>query len=130
MGVPAAFQNVQLPVAPPMAVALPTNPMMTFRPKPAPTYDQGTEGTLFHQSFLTKGGVRTTIAVSGGTIILRPAELTVNITRVSRGTRKEVARFLSGRFPLGAKIDGQLYTSAVLVETVLSRLPGQVKISY
>ena len=53
MGVPAAFQNVQLPVAPPMAVALPTNPMMTFRPTPAPTYDQGTEGTLFHQSFLT-----------------------------------------------------------------------------
>ena len=130
MGPAAAFQNVQLPVAPPMAVALPTNPLMTFRPTPAPTYDQGTEGTLFHQSFLKKGGVRTTIAVSGGTIILRPAELTVNITRVSRGTRQEVARFLSGRFPLGAKIDGQLYTSAVLVETVLSRLPGTVKISY
>ena len=85
---------------------------------------------LFHQSFLKKVGVRTTIAVSGGTIILSPAELTVNITRVSRGTRQEVARFLSGRFPLGAKIDGQLYTSAVLVETVLSRLPGTVKISY
>ena len=124
----AAFE-AYVPLARPLAVALPRNPLMRFSPTVAPVFDQG-NGNLFHTSFLTQGGVRSQLAIPGGRIVLRPAHMVVKIDRVSRATRTELGQYLKGRFPMGAKIDGAFYSSASLVQKVLSSLPGTVTISY
>jgi hypothetical protein len=113
-----------------IGVAMPVNPLMQYSPSPAPIQDAQSSTAFFHTNYHRAGGVRHKFAVPGGTVRIRPSEITIEIRRVTKATRIELSRYLNGRFPLGAKVNGKFYSNTLLANAVLSRLPGRVTISY
>ena len=120
--------HAHIPQLPP-DVALPRWSQLRFVPGEARITDAG-NGELFHVRFLDKGGIRASVAISGGMVHIRPKSVKIIVQKVSYATRKELTDFLLGRFPVGGIIDTKTYSNVRLPLAVLQKLPGTVLVTY
>ena len=113
----------------PPDVALPRWSQLRFVPGDARITDAG-NAELFHVRFLDKGGIRASVAISGGMVHIRPKSVKIIVQKVSYATRKELTDFLLGRFPVGGIIDTKTYSNVRLPVAVIKKLPGTVLVTY
>ena len=116
-----------LPNIPP-DVQMPHSNLM-YIPKSTRIFDTGNQGT-FHTQWLTKGGLRQKVAIAGGYLLIRPKTVKIVVRKKSYATRRELATYISGRFPLGGNIDKQSYTLDQLLNKIYRLLPGTVTVTY
>ena len=121
-------QNAAIQILP-WYVPLPTNPLMKFKPAPAPINDEG-NAAFFHRGFFDRGGPRNKVGIPFGHMLLRPKSVEIVVTRNTFATRQELARFLTGRFPMGGVINKKSYSSAALPLAVFRSIPGRVTVTY
>ena len=124
----AVVAHAQIPQLP-NDVALPRWSQLRFVPGEARITDAG-NGELFHVRFLDKGGIRASVAISGGMVHIRPKSVKIIVQKVSYATRKELTDFLLGRFPVGGIIGKTTYSNVRLPVAVLKKLPGTVLVTY
>ena len=116
-----------LPNIPP-DVQMPHSNLM-YIPKSTRIFDTGNQET-FHTQWLTKGGLRQKVAIAGGYLLIRPKTVKIVVRKKSYATRRELATYISGRFPLGGNIDKQSYTLDQLLNKIYRLLPGTVTVTY